>query len=91
MLTNLYLFYKNKGFTLIEVIVTIAILLAVAGISIPSAISLINRYKTKSHNLQIDEFLTASENYVLDNKTKWNVRTLKDTNKDNAHCFHLMI
>ena len=80
---------KNKGFTLIEVIVTIAILLAVAGISIPSAISLINRNKTKSHNLQIDEFLTASENYVLDNKTKWNVRTLKDTNKDNAYCFSL--
>ena len=79
---------KKRGFTLVELVVTIAIMLAIVTIAVPSAINLSNKSKKKSHDLQIKEFLSAAESYVLDNKNKWNVDSILGSSRDN-YCITL--
>ena len=83
---NLFKKRKKRGFTLVELVVTIAIMLAIVTIAVPSAISLSNRSKQKSRELQIKEFESAAESYVLDNKNKWNVANIGSSSN---YCFTL--
>ena len=76
---------KKNGFTLIELVITVAIMLALVGIAVPSTISLVNKSKNKSRDLQIEEFLSSAENYVIDNKSKWNMSSIGT----NTYCFSL--
>ena len=75
----------NKGFTLVEIVVTIAIMLIVVSIAVPSAINLSNKSKQRSYELQVKEIETSAKSYVLDNKNKWNVSTIGDS----EYCFSL--
>ena len=57
---------KKNGFTLIELVVTIAIILAITAIAVPSTISLINRSKNSEYNGYIDSFVALSKTYFSD-------------------------
>ena len=57
----------KSGYSLIEMLVALAILALIAGIACPKAISFLSRSKTKTAELQIQELGTALELYYLDN------------------------
>ncbi len=78
---------KKNGFTLVEIVVTIAIMLAIVGIAVPSAMGLSSKSKKKSYDLQIKEFESAAKSYALDNKNKWNVTSISSSDKN--YCFTL--
>ena len=80
---------KINGFTLVELLVTIAIMLALVGIAVPSAISLMSKNKTKAHELQVDELIASSKSYVLDNKGKWNAKNMESATQSNPYCFSI--
>lgn len=71
---------NKNGFTLIELIATIAIMLLITIIAVPSTVSLLNRSKEKSYELQVKEFETAAESLVIDNKSHWNIKTIETSN-----------
>lgn len=54
---------NNKGFTLIEIIATIGILLLIATITVPSVISIRNINKNKNAERIKDNILTAAKTY----------------------------
>lgn len=54
---------NNKGFTLVEVISVIGILLLIATITVPSIILMQNNNKNKNYDKLIDTIITSSENY----------------------------
>ncbi|MBG6166905.1 general secretion pathway protein G [Labrenzia sp. EL_195] len=56
----------KSGYSLIEMLVALAILALIAGIAGPKAISFLSRSKTKTAELQIQELGTALELYYLD-------------------------
>lgn len=56
---------KNKnGFTLVELIATIAILLLIVGIAIPSTINMMNKKKEQNYEKVIQSIKDAAETYV---------------------------
>lgn len=57
---------SRSGYSLIEMLVALAILALIAGIAGPKAISFLSRSKTKTAELQIQELGTALELYYLD-------------------------
>ncbi|MEM9634947.1 MAG: type II secretion system major pseudopilin GspG [Pseudomonadota bacterium] len=57
---------SKSGFSLIEMLVALAILALIAGIAGPRAIAFLSRSKTKTAELQIQELGTALELYYLD-------------------------
>ncbi|QDG74407.1 type II secretion system major pseudopilin GspG [Labrenzia sp. PHM005] len=57
---------SKAGFSLIEMLVALAILALIAGIAGPKAISFLSRSKVKTAELQIQELETALELYYLD-------------------------
>ncbi len=52
---------NNKGFTLIEVLVVIAMIALIAGIAIPNVLSSINTSKSVSEKAMIENIKTASQ------------------------------
>ncbi|WP_306143130.1 type II secretion system major pseudopilin GspG [Roseibium sp. MMSF_3412] len=56
----------RSGYSLIEMLVALAILALIAGIAGPKAISFLSRSKMKTAELQIQELGTALELYYLD-------------------------
>lgn len=61
---------NNKGFTLIELIIIIAILSMLALISTPNVIKMIEKNKVDNYNGVIDSIIKATEIYVSDNRYK---------------------
>lgn len=57
---------SKSGFSLVEMLVALAILALIAGIAGPRAIAFLSRSKTKTAELQIQELGTALELYYLD-------------------------
>ena len=45
---------KNKGFTLVEVIMVVAILGIIIGIAVPSYIAISNNIKSKNYEQKVD-------------------------------------
>lgn len=61
---------NNKGFTLIELIVTIALLAIIALISTPNIIKLIEKNKVDNYNGVVDSVIEGAEIYASDNRYK---------------------
>lgn len=59
---------NNKGFTLIEMIMVIAILAMLAVLTTPNVIKLINKNKVDNYNSVIDSIIKASDLYTSDNR-----------------------
>ena len=59
---------NNKGFTLIELIVTIALLAIITLISTPNIIKLIEKNKVDNYNGVIDSIIEGAEIYASDNR-----------------------
>ena len=59
---------NNKGFTLIELIVTIALLAIILTISFVSITAVINSNKEEQCNNLVNSIKSASEEYVSDNR-----------------------
>lgn len=59
---------NNKGFTLIEMIMVIAILAMLAVLTTPNVIKLINKNKADNYNSVIDSIIKASDLYTSDNR-----------------------
>ena len=55
---------NNKGFTLLEILATIALLGVLVSIAIPSVIYVSNKVKEKTYNTQKDLILLAAEEYA---------------------------
>lgn len=63
---------SNKGFSLIELIIVIALLAILMLVLVPNIITLINKNDVKScHNLE-DSIIKATKEYVVNNKYKLN-------------------
>lgn len=58
---------NKKGFTLVELIVTIAVMLSILTIAIVSFISISNKKKQESYNAVKNEIITAAEEYFENN------------------------
>jgi general secretion pathway protein G len=61
------IYRKEKGFTLIELLIVIIILAVLAGIAIPSYLSITNRAKRSSTQAELSSIATALEMYNADN------------------------
>ena len=59
---------NNKGFTLIELIMVIALLAVIALLTTPNIIKLIEKNKVDNYNNAIDTIIKATEVYVSNNK-----------------------
>lgn len=59
---------NNKGFTLIELIMVIALLAVIALLTTPNIIKLIEKNKVDNYNSTIDTIIKATEVYVSNNK-----------------------
>lgn len=55
----------NKGFTLIEIVVTVAILLAVSVIAVPNIVNITSKNKAKQHE-RIKETIIIAKNTYCD-------------------------
>ncbi|MHB1345939.1 MAG: type II secretion system protein GspG [Candidatus Humimicrobiaceae bacterium] len=60
------LYRKEKGFTLIELLIVIIILAVLAGIAIPSYLSITNRAKSSATQAEMAGIATALEMYNAD-------------------------
>jgi type II secretion system protein G len=70
---------NNKGFTLIEVLIVVAIIGILAVLLIPNAITAIQKSKQKSTMKDIMSIATATSDYVLDNG-EWTIAQNGDIN-----------
>lgn len=59
---------NNKGFTLVELLAVLVILIAIMSIAIPSISSSLERSKVKQNEARIKNIKSAAELYVTDNK-----------------------
>jgi len=66
MTTSKKTILSKKGFTLIEVLVVIAIIATLAGISYPVGKTIINRGKEKESQLRMQELITAINDFEKD-------------------------
>lgn len=58
---------KKNGFTLIEILVVIALILSLITLAIISTVKISERKKKESYNLVVKEILVAAENYLENN------------------------
>ncbi len=61
---------NKKGFTIVELLVTVAILAIISTISVVSITSLINKNKEKNYEILKNTIIEASKEYVADNRYK---------------------
>ena len=59
---------NNKGFTMIELLVTIALLAIVSTISVISITAFVNKSKENNYEILKNTFIGATKEYVLDNR-----------------------
>lgn len=59
---------NNKGFTLVEIIAVLIILVAIMGIAIPAITSSVERSKEKQNNTKMKMLESFAKLYVSDNK-----------------------
>lgn len=59
---------NNRGFTLVEVLATLAILIVIMSIAIPSISSSLERSKDKQNESRVEVLEAYAELYVADNK-----------------------
>lgn len=59
---------NNKGFTLVELLAVLVILIAISSIAIPAISSSLDRSKVKQSKAKEKLLLSAAELYVTDNK-----------------------
>ena len=59
---------NNKGFTLVELLAVLVILIAISSIAIPTISSSMDRNKKKQFNAKVKLVENAAELYVTDNK-----------------------
>ncbi len=59
---------NKKGFTLVELLVTIALMLSILAIAIVSFIGISNKKKQESYNLVKEQIITAAEQYFDSNE-----------------------
>ena len=59
---------NNKGFTLVEVLAVLVILVAIMGVAIPSISSSLERTKNKQNEARYKIIESAAEQYVTDHK-----------------------
>lgn len=59
---------NNKGFTLIEMIMVIAILAMLAVLTTPNVIKMINKNKADNYNSVIDSIVASCDLYTSDNR-----------------------
>lgn len=74
---------NNKGFTLIELIIVIAILTMFSLFAAPNVIKMIDKNKADNHNSLINSIIESTKLYVTNNKDKFNY---KDTSGNNSYC-----
>jgi type IV pilus assembly protein PilE len=60
---------RNGGFTLIEVMITVAIVAILAAIALPSYIDYLTRSKLVESKTNLSDMRTRMEQYFLDNRT----------------------
>lgn len=77
---------NNRGFTLVEMLAVLVILIAIMGIAIPSISSSLERTKSKQNEARYKLIESAAEQYVVDHKnTVYN--NLSNSQKDTHSCF----
>ena len=59
---------NNKGFTLVELLAVLVILIAIMGIAIPTISSSLERTKAKQNEARYEILESAAEQYVTDHK-----------------------
>lgn len=59
---------NNKGFTLVELLAVLVILIAIMGIAIPSISSSLERHQKKQNEARYQLIESSAELYVTDNK-----------------------
>lgn len=62
---------NNKGFTLIELIASIGLILAIFMVAVPVSTNLIQNSNKKQCNNLVEEILTNAELYVLDHSNEY--------------------
>lgn len=70
---------NNKGFTLVELLAVLVILIAISSIAIPTISSSIDRNKDKQYRAKIKLVESAAELYITDNRNYLST--------DDDHCF----
>jgi len=70
---------NNKGFTLIEMIIVVAILAILVIILIPNILGLINKNKEQSCNNIVESIEKAASIYVSDNKYELGINCTNNT------------
>ncbi len=73
---------ENKGFTLVEIVVTVAILLAAAAISIPSVITMNNNNKEKQKKRVEQIVIDAKDSYCNFNECSGEIELSTLINND---------
>ena len=71
---------NNKGFTLLEVILVVAILGVITLIIVPSVSSLLNKNKNEQYENLKKSIISAAKMYVSDNR--YNLGIVCDSNED---------
>lgn len=74
---------NNKGFTLIELIIVIALLAVIALLTTPNIIKMLEKNKIDNYNNTIDAIIEAAELYVSNNK--YNL-SFKDSEYNSDYC-----
>lgn len=69
---------NNKGFTLIELIVSIGLILVLFMVAVPVSTNLIQNSNKKHCNMIVEELLTNAELYAMDNKINPNLNDTKE-------------
>lgn len=70
---------NNRGFTLIELIVVVAIIALLSLVLTPNVISLINKNKVNSYNDTIKSIEMAAASYVSDNRYSLGITCTNNT------------
>ena len=66
---SLNIFKKEKGFTLVELLVVIVVLVVLTGIGIPSYVLINNKARETAAEAEINNIAKALEIYITDNHT----------------------
>jgi len=74
---------NQKGFTLVELLAVIVLLALIAGIAIPSALTISKKVKEKTYSTKIDLIESAADNYAISNISL--VRKGTDPNSSSTH------
>ena len=86
---------KNQGFTLVELVATIAIMLLVTTIAVPSIISIVNKSEDKLDSATKKQLIAYAKSYVKENnftieKNKtYCVLVSNLTDTEIIHCCHI--